>query len=107
MEEHEGAISRRKALGRFGRFGLGATAGAGLASLFGASTASASPCGGARYIWVLSVGCCDGPCPSGFWCYREYDQNTGQFIETRCCQASGQNIICSCNPYGGFHFGCG
>jgi hypothetical protein len=101
MDEHEGAINRRKALGKFGQFGLAATAMAGAASLFGkTSTAEAATCGGERYIWVKSVGCCGSGCQSGFWCYRQYDQNTGQFIQARCCQASGQNILCSCNAVG-------
>ena len=81
--EPKPTLSRRAALRRFGEFGLVATAGVGLLELAGIRGATAQTYGktatGMRpdlscpsgYCPVyLYPGNCDGPCPSGSWCYE-------------------------------------
>jgi hypothetical protein len=75
--EHEEKISRRKALGKFGRVGLAATAAAGLADLVGRpSLAHASPdypqCGSQANIFLKDEDGCSISCQSAgsqYYCY--------------------------------------
>jgi hypothetical protein len=84
-------VSRRTALQRFGKTGLAASFGAGILELVGAPAKAqsrtglaASPASGVPVITTggglspesckctghLAEGHCNGPCPSGFYCYE-------------------------------------
>jgi hypothetical protein len=100
-ERHEDKISRRKALRKFGKFGLAATAAAGLADIVGRpSMAKASPdyiCGGQTTIFLLDEGGCSIKCPSNYFCYHAYNQYTGAYGNHYCCYSPGaDNPMCSC-----------
>jgi len=97
--EHEELIDRRKALGTIGRVGLAATVTAGLAGLLGRpSTAKAAgpACGGNNPIFILNKGQCSITCPSGFWCYRAFNQESGAWGNRYCCRSGGAGLICAC-----------
>jgi hypothetical protein len=67
-------LTRRGALGRISRFGLAATATAGLASLVDAAKASAL-CACSQPVRYAPFHCCGGnACPSGSCCYLIFNQ---------------------------------
>jgi hypothetical protein len=94
-----GLVTRRSALERFGRFGLAATAGAGLASLVGgAASAQANPTANAtcwcyQYMSYKPNYCCGGPCPKGSCCYENHTRSCtdAQFF----CVANGHGYGCT------------
>lgn len=89
--DHEQLIDRRKALRKFGRVGLAATAAAGLAVLV-ERPATASACG--YDYFILCTGCCTIKCPSGYFCYQaRHGGNGGNYY---CCRSGGQEVICTC-----------
>ena len=97
--DREGTMDRRKALGKFGRVGLAATATAGLAGLLGRpSTAQASgpACGGNNPIFIIAPGTCTIKCPSGYWCYHAFNQYSGAWGNRYCCASEGEGLICAC-----------
>lgn len=87
LDGSEGPVTRRRMLRGVGAFGLGATASAGMAALFGttpayASTTATAPVGAGfppqaalapacscKTLCSLDVGGCGGPCSPGSWCY--------------------------------------
>lgn len=92
-------ISRRNAVRRIGRFGLGATLAAGLTSLVSAAPAAASSC---CLNCSLAVGHCGRPCPSGLWCYncsgpeRGGINGCGLGNGYKCVRSSGQQYTSFC-----------
>jgi hypothetical protein len=88
---HEELIDRRKALRKFGQFGL-----AGFAGLVGRpSMAKADVPGG----YDLDEGACNGPCPKGYYCYQA-EEPTPPF-PLFCCKSTGQqHLNCCTRPNG-------
>lgn len=97
--ERSNLISRRTALRKIGHMGLAATATAGLVTLFGRPSA-ASAC--ADPFYELDPGQCSIKCPSGYWCFAQYN-HVGPTGTHYCCAAnpgcntSGCYYQCSCS----------
>jgi hypothetical protein len=95
-----GLVTRRSALERIGKYGLAATATAGLTSLVGGSaSASARPKAKAAGCWCYEHMsykpnyCCGGPCPKGSCCYENQTESclTAKFM----CVENGHGYGCT------------